>query len=94
MSNEMKYARRCDVTNKGMNDGYCIQDGHMYIKYEKDLIKHLRKIEMHENKEEHYCSDDFLLKDYYDAGYYYWTEWEDIDDDHYYLEDGTEIQTI
>jgi len=26
------YARQCDVTGEGMNEGYYIQDGLMYIK--------------------------------------------------------------
>ena len=37
------YARKCDITGEGMNEGYCIQDGLMYIKYEKDMIKHIRE---------------------------------------------------
>ena len=28
-----RFARKCDITGEGMNDGYCIQDGEMYIKY-------------------------------------------------------------
>ena len=43
MKTIIKYARKCDITNEGMNEGYCIQDGLMYIKYEEDMIKHLRK---------------------------------------------------
>ena len=34
-----KYARACDITGKGMNEGYCIGDGNMYIKYEVDLYR-------------------------------------------------------
>lgn len=67
-----KYARACDVTGEGMNEGFCIQDGLMHIKYEEDMIKHLKGVE-----EEGQLSDEILLKDYYDCGYYYYTEWED-----------------
>ncbi|MAN61381.1 MAG: hypothetical protein CMI60_05465 [Parvibaculum sp.] len=100
MSNEMKYARRCDVTNKGMNEGYCINDGMMYIKEESDMIAHLRNVEKEGNPDydrdikEGRLTDDYLLSEYYATEYYYWTEWDYIDEDHHYLEDGTEIQTI
>jgi hypothetical protein len=80
------YARKCDITGEGMNEGYCIQDGLMYIKYEKDMIKHIREVEKEGNLEydkdvsEGRLTDDFLLNDYYEADYYYWTEWECEDD--------------
>ena len=71
------YARQCDITKEGMNEGYCIQDGLMYIKYEKDMIRHLREVEREGNPAyDKGLSDDFLLNDYYNADYYYWTEWE------------------
>tara|TARA_R110002096_G_C14077180_1_gene676152 strand:+ start:56 stop:346 length:291 start_codon:yes stop_codon:yes gene_type:complete len=87
----MKYARKCDVTGNGMNEGFCIKNGEMYIKYEKDLIKHLRDVEKKANLEydkdisEGRLTDDFLLSDYYECGYYFWTEWE-CDDDIQYQE--------
>lgn len=77
----VKYARVCDITGEGMNEGFCIQDGLMYIKYEEDMIKHIRNVEEEEydniGEERGQLSDEFLLKDYYDCGYYYYTEWED-----------------
>ena len=83
----VKYARACDITGEGMNDGFCIQDGLMYIKYEKDMIKHLRVVEEEGydgiGEERGQLSDEFLLKDYYDSGYYYYTEWEDEDEFQY-----------
>ena len=74
----IKYARACDITGEGMNEGYCIGDGHMYIKYEVDLIKHIRDAEK-EGSTEYTAdmTDEFLLNDYYNADYY--TEWEDED---------------
>jgi hypothetical protein len=68
------FARQCDITKEGMNEGYCIQDGLMYIKYEKDMIKHLREIE--DDVVLHELADDLLLNEAYDEEYYYWTEWE------------------
>lgn len=77
-----KFARVCDITNEGMNDGYCIGDGFMYIKHESDMVEHVKSVG--------YSS----LDEAYDDDYYYWTEWEELDDDYHYLEDGTLIETI
>ena len=82
------YARKCDITGEGMDEGFCIQDGEMYIKYEEDLIKHLREIE-----EEKHVTDEWLMSDWHQAGYYYWTEWYD-DSDHQYKEVDGEIVEI
>jgi len=83
---ELLYARQCDITGEGMNEGYCINDGLMYIKYEKDMIVHLREVEKEGNLEydkdvaEGRLTDDWLMEDYYKADYHYWTEWECEDD--------------
>jgi len=83
---ELLYARQCDITGEGMNEGYCVQDGLMYIKYEKDMIKHIREVEKDGNIEyekdvaEGRLTDDWLMADYYEAEYHYWTEWECEDD--------------
>jgi len=83
---ELLYARQCDITGEGMNEGYCINDGLMYIKYDKDMIVHLREVEKEGNLEydkdvaEGRLTDDWLMADYYEAEYYYWTEWECEDD--------------
>lgn len=100
MNNQIKYARKCDLTNKGMNEGYCINNGEMYIKEQSDMIAHLRELEKKGNPEyeqlvqEGRLTDDFLLNDYYESDYYYWTEWDDVDDDYHYLENGTYVETI
>ena len=63
------------------------------------MIKHLREIEKNGNPEykelikEGRLTDDYLLNEYYDSDYYYWTEWDEINDDYHYLEDGTYIET-
>tara|TARA_R110002096_G_C14173338_1_gene686152 strand:+ start:285 stop:587 length:303 start_codon:yes stop_codon:yes gene_type:complete len=77
------YARQCDITGEGMNEGYCIQDGLMYIKHKKDMIKHLRGIEnvvVRDKYESYEFTDDNLMSVYYEEDYYYWTEWECEDD--------------
>jgi len=89
-----KYARKCDVTGEDMNEGYCIQEGFMYIKYEKDMIKHIRELEKDGNLDydkdvaEGRLTNDFLFNDYYDSDYYYYTNWECEDDIQYHEIDG------
>jgi hypothetical protein len=75
---QQTFARKCDITGEGMNEGYCVFDGEKYFKYEKDLIKFLRDREESPSD----LSDEFLLKEAYDLDEYYYTEWED--DDHQY----------
>jgi len=84
----MKYARQCSVTKQGMNAGYLIQDGEMYIKYEKDLIAHIRSIEG-EDVSKDSLTDESLLNEYYEDGYYYYTEWDDKDDFQYEIINST-----
>ena len=69
----MKYARKCDITGEGMNDGYVIGDGFMHIKYEKDLIALIRSWGVDENNE---LSDDFVLNESWQHEEWYWTQWE------------------
>jgi len=38
-----KYARACDITGKGMNEGWIWGDGVFYTKYEKDTLSECRK---------------------------------------------------
>ncbi len=98
----IKYARKCDITGEGMNEGYCIQDGLMYIKYEKDMIKHLRDVEKEGNPEydelvaEGRLTDEYLLNDYYESDYYYFTDWFDTidEEDEWYTEEGSLITNI
>ena len=47
------------------------------------MIVYLRGVENDKT-----LSDDFLLKDYYEAEHYYWTEWNVEDEDEYYDEKG------
>jgi len=74
-----------------MNEGYLVGEGAFYVKYEKDFLKHLREVEKEGNAEydklvlEGRLTDAFLLQDYYQSDYYYWTEWED-ESEHQYEE--------
>ena len=69
----MKYARKCDITGEGMNEGYIVGEGMMHVKYEKDLIALIRSWGVDDNNE---LSDDFILSESYENGEYYWSEWE------------------
>ncbi len=75
--------RICSITKEAMSEGFVILGGEMYIKYEKDLVKHLRIIEREDNADyeqdiaEGRLSDEWIKNDYYNADYYYWTHFED-----------------
>ena len=77
----IKYARRCSITFEGMNEGFCIGDGAMYVKFEKDMTKHLRR----DNPLNHpllvlaHKTDEELLNDSFEQEYHYYTEWDEDD---------------
>jgi len=81
------WARQCDITGEGMNEGYCIDEGFMYIKHKKDMIAHLREIAREEKhlykSTPNEIPDDFLIEKYYQEDYFYWTEWECKEDFQY-----------
>ena len=79
-----KFARRCDATGKGINEGYVFGDGELYFSEEKHLIDHLKSRGGMDG-----LSDEFILKEAYDQEEYYYTEWEEIDDDEWYDADGS-----
>jgi hypothetical protein len=72
----MKYARKCDITNEGMNEGYVVNDT-IYISSKEDLLKYLRNNFTDYNP---ISNDDELIEMAYDDEIYYWTEWNDEDD--------------
>jgi hypothetical protein len=86
-----KWARIDTATGKGMNEGFCVNDGDAYFENETDLIKYLREQNVDGNKE---LSDDFILAEAYQLEEYYYTEWDVEDSDYYYEEqaDGTLIE--
>ena len=59
------FARKCDVTGVGMNEGWVVGDGEYYIANEGDAIK--------------WCLDNgyVSLDDAYEDEAVYWTAWED-----------------
>lgn len=90
-----KYARRCDATGRGINEGYVVGDGELYFADKEHLLEHLRTLDWEDcngNKSTDCVTDDALLKYFYNEDYYYYTEWEEIDDDVYYDENGNEYE--
>ena len=66
-----RYARKCDKTHEGMNDGWVVNDGEMYLKYENDVFLWAKQ-NGYDTLEEAF-NDDVI----------YYTEWDedDIDED-------------
>lgn len=67
------FPRYCSATGNGMWDGYCVNDGDMYFSEEAHLLEHLRKCEQDSS-----LSDEFLLREAYEADVYYYTDWREI----------------
>ena len=78
-----RYARKCDATGRGMNEGYVVDDGELYFSEEQHLIDWLRGRGGMEG-----LSDEFILSEAYNEEEYYYTEWDEVDEDEWYDEDG------
>jgi hypothetical protein len=96
-----KFARKCDITGRGINEGWVWGDGIFYTSTMENTINEFRsdikeggysfdEIEIGELLK---MSDDELMDYAYDNDICYYTEWE-IDEDEYYTEDGKLIETI
>ena len=91
----IKWARVDTATGKGMNEGFCVNDGDAYFVEQADLVKYLRE-EMNVDERNEF-SDEYILQEAYqeeEEGYYYYTEWEVEDEEYWYEEqpDGTLIE--
>jgi hypothetical protein len=84
-----KFARKCSATGKGINEGYCVNDGDFYFSEESQLVKWLRDRDVDGTNE---LSDEFILKEAYNLEEYYYTEWDAEDEDEWYDEDGNEYE--
>jgi hypothetical protein len=85
-----KFARKCDATGKGMNEGFVVGAGDLHFSEEQHLIKWLKGVAEEENL--NFESDKLMLNHYYEEELYYYTEWEESDEDVYYDEDGNEYE--
>lgn len=77
-----KYARRCDATGRGMNEGYVCGDGELHFAEQSDLINHLRTLNWEDadgNSSLDIIDNQELLDFFYREEYYYHTEWDEYD---------------
>ena len=95
-----KFARKCDVTGEGMDEGYVV-DELTYIKYKKDLIEHLRKLDWPTTvnwngtggtNPKDIKDEQELMEFFHNEEYYYWTSWIDQDDDEYIFTNGELVE--
>ena len=88
---EKRYARVCDVTGKGINEGWCWQDGSFYTSTEDVTINELIKRDWYPGAE-----IGKLLELAYEDSELYFTTWDDDneieDQGYYYTEDGVLIE--
>lgn len=61
----IKYARKCDATGQGMNEGWCVGQGERYFKYEEDAAKWAVGAGYED------------LDEAFEHNAIYWTEWEE-----------------
>lgn len=92
MKSEVRWARVDTATGKGMNEGFCVNDGDAYFVNQSDLVKYLRdEMNVDEAGE---LSDEFILKEAYDNGEYYYTEWDVEEEEYYYVEQDGQMKEI
>ena len=65
-----KFARKCDATGQGMNQGYVVGDGELYFSEKKHLVDWIRSRGGMDG-----LSDEFILTESYINDEYYYTEW-------------------
>lgn len=80
VNDKILWPHKCNATGKGMDSGFCFGDGIAYFISESDAEKYAKEIG--------YKS----LKEAYDDGAYYWTEWYDDEPQYEELPDGTLIE--
>ena len=90
-----KYPRKCDVTGKGMNEGWIDEgssSGKEYFKKKKHILKHVKSIMKKEGAvDPKTLSDDDILEYGYNHYSIYWTEWgQPEDDENYFDKNGNE----
>jgi hypothetical protein len=74
-----KFARKCDATGRGMNEGFVVGDGELYFSELKHLVDWLRSRGGMDG-----LSDEFILEEAYQLEEYYYTEWdEEINENNY-----------
>lgn len=79
----IKFARKCDASGEGMNEGYCFGDGEKYFKHEKDAKAYAKSIGFKD------------LEEAYNSEAYYHTEWHHTleEEDNYFDLKGNEYNS-
>lgn len=75
-----RFARKSDADGKGMNSGYIFNNGKYYCQTEEQAKNYVEGLGLNWNEE----IKTFGTKD----EWFYYTEWEVIDEDEYFNEDG------
>jgi hypothetical protein len=88
-----KFARRCDITGRGFNEGYVVGDGELFFGNEEDLLYHLRELDWEDcnGLKSKDLEVDQLLEYFYNENYYYYTEYDEVDEDEWYDAEGNEF---
>ena len=77
-----KFPRCCDITGKGMSEGYVFNDGEKYIASEEDAKKYVES--------EGYNWEEEINNIDTSEEWFYWTDWELEEDENYFDADGVE----
>lgn len=99
METKTKYARRCDITGKGMNVGWIDEEESKYFKKEEDAANHILLILRKDESTRNYLgidlntvTNDKLLEAGYNHYHIYYTEWDEIEEgENWYDENGIEF---
>lgn len=83
-----KFARKCDITGEGMNEGYLFGD-EKYIKYKKDAEAYAKSLG-YETLEDAFEGDDGENESEQET--YYFTAWEDEEDFQYIFTGGKLVE--
>ena len=90
----MKYARRCDATGRGMNEGYVFGDGDtLYFSTKELLIEFMKTLDWEDddgNRSQDLTDDEDIMEYFYNEDAYYYTEWDEVDEYEWYDEEGNE----
>lgn len=89
-----KFARKCDATGEGMNEGWYINN--KYFKYQEDTDKEAQTIPNEESSEDvNYKDFDELYNSFDDEDsndFCYWTTWEIEEGEEYFDEEGNSYE--
>lgn len=90
------YPRKCSITGRGMVSGWNM-DGTYITDAEVDGVTGEQRLEAYVKQEFQQTTQEFWeeVEEDSNSGYdYYWTEWEELDEDYAYLEDGSELTLV